>query len=53
MRQLFSHLPLADEGLQFVGGEIHAVEVGQQVATRHLLDAQADLSGGTISGIGE
>lgn len=37
-------LPLADKRSQLVGGEVHAVEVGQQVLTLDLIDSQLDLS---------
>lgn len=36
--------PLADERAQLVGGEVHAVEVGQAVAALNLVDAQLDLT---------
>jgi len=37
-------LPLADEGAEFVRGEVEAVEVGQAVLSLDLVDAQLDLA---------
>ena len=37
-------LPLLDEGLQLVRGEIHAVEVGEEASALHVFNLQADLS---------
>lgn len=37
-------LPLADEGTEFVGGEVHAVEVGEAVLALDLVDAELDLA---------
>lgn len=37
-------LPLADQGAQFVGGEVKTVEVGQAVLALNLIDPQAHLA---------
>jgi hypothetical protein len=41
-------LPLADKRPQLVGGEIHAVEVGQDGAALNILDLEAHLAEGLI-----
>jgi hypothetical protein len=37
-------LPLADEGTELVGGEVHSVEVGEAVLALDLVDAELDLA---------
>lgn len=42
--RLNERLPLFDERAQLIGGEIHAVEVGETCFASHFLDLQLDLS---------
>jgi len=37
-------LPLADEGSEFIGGEVETVEVGQAVSALNLIDTELDLA---------
>ena len=37
-------LPLSDHGSQLISGEVHTVEVGEQVLTLNFIDSQLDLS---------
>merc|ERR1711976_45484 len=37
-------LPLLDHRAQFIGGEVHAMEVGEHIAALHLLSNQAELA---------
>jgi hypothetical protein len=37
-------LPLADEGSEFVGGEVETVEVGQAVLSLNLIDTELNLA---------
>jgi hypothetical protein len=43
-RGLNERLPLADERAELVGGEVHAVERGQAVLARNILNAELDLA---------
>ena len=36
-------LPLADEGTELVGGEVHSVEVGETVLALNIVDSELDL----------
>lgn len=37
-------LPLADQGVEFIAGHVHAVEVGQDVVALNILSNQTDFS---------
>ena len=39
-----AYLPLLDHGAELVGGEVHAVEVGEHVASLHLLRVELELA---------
>jgi hypothetical protein len=41
-------LPFADEGAEFVGGEVHAVEVGEAVLALDLVNTELDLPEGVL-----
>jgi hypothetical protein len=41
-------LPFADEGAEFVRGEVEAVEVGQAVLALHFVDTELDFSEGVV-----
>ena len=43
-----TYLPLLHHGAEFVGGEVHAMEVGEDVLALYLLSDQAELPGGDL-----
>merc|ERR1719454_1205722 len=47
-RGLNERLPLADQGAELVGGEVHAPEVAQALLALDVLDAELDLAVGVV-----